>query len=219
MAWMASAIVAMPISGTRDEGRRAEAERQRQVAGASGRNREVDDHRTRNPPGPHVNVAGVVPVAKLNRFRVTEISWLVASNETVAVPTAPVSIPRTPGVAVVSSPPLSVATMFTTCADEGEAEMSNAAATAAPQNSRFMSMSPCRGVPRDGERPSRNWTSSRSACGQQVTSGMGHHAYGSRNAFSDRGCPWPSYPAARRAKQDDAQRRPRRPATRGRSRL
>jgi len=45
-----------------------------------------------------------------------------------------------------------VAVMFTTCADEGVAEMSNVAATAAPHNSRFMSMSPCRGVPRDGER-------------------------------------------------------------------
>src|SRR4030095_12771683 len=89
-----------------------------------------------------------VPVEKLNRFRVTEISSLAASTETVAVPTAPVNRPG----AGVSSPPLRVATKFTTCADEGVAEKSNAAATAAPHNSRFMGMSPYRGVPRDAER-------------------------------------------------------------------
>src|SRR5262245_1645423 len=94
----------------------------------------------------------VVPVEKLNSDRVTAISSAAASTETVAVPTAPVKIPSRPGVAVVSSAPPRVAVKFTTCADEGVAEKSNAAAMAAPHKSRFIGMSPCRGVPRDGER-------------------------------------------------------------------
>jgi hypothetical protein len=45
--------------------------------------------------------------------------------------------------------------MFTTCADEGLAEINNAAATAAPHNNRFICLSPSRGVPRERGTASR----------------------------------------------------------------
>jgi hypothetical protein len=87
--------------------------------------------------------------------------------------------------------------MFTTCADEGEAVMNNAAATAAPHNNRFMGMSPFRGEPRDAEQPcraeakgeggaSRIWTTRDPRRVNGLAAVFVDGVYGSRNAFSQR---------------------------------